>query len=185
MFCIKCGLKQKQGAGFCTGCGTQLQGGQQQPQQQVAVQQNTMGPMRNRNLGMMVLLTIVTFGIYNLYWYCSVQNQIHLRTGKGFSGVGHFFMSIVTLGIYVIYWYFVVSGRIKLLGGKNRGATYGLIYLVTFILGSILMYWDCDMFDGGTCGLVCYIGYAVLGVGGILVMLLVQRDINKISATNT
>lgn len=87
--------------------------------------------MQKRNILTMVLLYLFTFGIYPLYWYCSFQNQINKKTGKGFTGVGHFFMSIITFGIYPLYWSYAVGGRIKSLGGKDNG----ILYLILTLFG--------------------------------------------------
>ncbi len=93
--------------------------------------------MKKRNIITMVLLLLFTFGIYGIYWYCSFQNQIKKATGKGFSGVGHFFMTIITFGIYNLYWSYVVGGRIKELGGKDNG----IIYLVLTLFGLSIVAW--------------------------------------------
>ncbi len=91
--------------------------------------------MKKRNILVMILLMIVTCGIYGIYWYCSFQNQLKKETGMGFTGVGHFFMSIVTLGIYELYWSYAVGKRLKALGGKNDGVIYLILSL--FCLGGI------------------------------------------------
>ena len=93
--------------------------------------------MKKRNIVVMVLLLVFTFGIYGLYWYCSFQNQLKKTTGKGFGGVGHFFMSIITFGIYPLYWSYAVGGRIKQLGGKDNG----LIYLLLTLFGFSIVAW--------------------------------------------
>ena len=87
--------------------------------------------MTKRNLGLMIVLSIVTFGIYGLWWYCSVQNQLREKIGRGFGGLGHLVVTIVTFGIYSIYWFFVVGGRLREAGAqKDNGILYGVLSLV-------------------------------------------------------
>lgn len=87
--------------------------------------------MKKRNLGVMVLGYLFTFGIYPLYWYCSFQNQLKKETGLGFGGFMHLVMSLITLGIYPLYWSYAVGKRIEKLGGKDNG----IIYLILTIFG--------------------------------------------------
>ncbi len=88
--------------------------------------------MRQRSIGMMILLTIVTLGIYALYWYISFQMELKQQTGEGFGGLGHFLMSIITFGIYTIYWYYKVGERLEKQGGPNNGILYLILVLVGF-----------------------------------------------------
>ena len=99
--------------------------------------------MTRRNLGIMVVLTIITFGIYYLYWYCSVQNQLRMKTGRGFGGLGHLLMLFIPFVnfVYMIYWMCVVSPRIAEAGGANRGALPVLCILIPFVGSLIFMLW--------------------------------------------
>ena len=96
--------------------------------------------MKQRSIVTMILLTIVTLGIYMIYWSCSFQGQLKEKTGEGFGSVGHFFMCIVTLGIYSIYWQFAAGKRLAKLGADNRGVIYlilcfvGLSWLNPFLM---------------------------------------------------
>lgn len=89
----------------------------------------------------MILLSIVTCGIYDLYWYCSFQNQLKKETGMGFTGVGHFFISIITCGIYtVFFWPHAVGKRLAALGGKNDGVLYLILSIFgLFVVACLLM----------------------------------------------
>ena len=87
--------------------------------------------MKQRSIGVMILLTLVTFGIYSIYWNCSFQNQLKKETGLGFTGVGHFFMCIFTLGIYSIYWQYAAGKRLQKLGAEDQS----ILYLVLGLIG--------------------------------------------------
>ena len=88
--------------------------------------------MKKRNIGAMIILSILTLGIYVVYWQCSFQNQLKKRTGLGFSGVGHFFMSLITFGIYPLYWQYAVGKRLEKLGAEDKSILYLIIALVGF-----------------------------------------------------
>lgn len=87
--------------------------------------------MKKRSIGVMILLALVTFGIYPVYWQCSFQNQLKKETGLGFTGVGHFFMTIFTFGIYGIYWQYAAGKRLQNLGAEDKS----ILYLVLGLIG--------------------------------------------------
>ena len=88
--------------------------------------------MKKRSIGVMILLSIVTLGIYTIYWQCSFQNQLKKVTGKGFGGFGHFVMCLVTFGIYSIYWNFAAGKRLVAAGAKSD---YAFMYLILCLIG--------------------------------------------------
>ena len=61
-----------------------------------------------------------------------IPNQLKNQTGKGFGGVGHFFMCIITFGIYSLYWQYAASKRVAMLGGKDNGVLYLVLALFGF-----------------------------------------------------
>lgn len=92
--------------------------------------------MKKRNIPVMIILSIFTLGIYQLYWYCSFQNQLYKTTGKGFSGAGHLFMTIITLGIYNIYWQYAAGKRLAMLGAEDNSTMY--LVLAFLALASLI-----------------------------------------------
>lgn len=89
--------------------------------------------MKKRSIGVMILLSIITFGIYTIYWQCSFQNQLKKVTGKGFGGFGHFLMCLVTFGIYPLYWNYAAGKRLSAAGAKeDRAVLYLILSLVGF-----------------------------------------------------
>jgi len=96
--------------------------------------------MKKRSIGIMILLLIVTAGIYGIYWTCSFQSQLKEKTGEGFGGVGHFFMTLITFGIYSIYWQFAAGKRLAKLGAEDRSVLYlifcfiGISFLNPFLM---------------------------------------------------
>ena len=86
--------------------------------------------MKKRSIGVMILLCIVTLGIYGVYWNCSFQNQLKKKTNLGFTGVGHFFMCIFTLGIYSLYWQYAAGKRLAKLGAEDHSVLYLVLALL-------------------------------------------------------
>ena len=85
--------------------------------------------MKKRSVGLMILFTIITGGIYILYWNVSTQNRFHKALGMGFGGVGHFFMNFVPF--YSLYWQYACGKRIIAAGGNG----HPVLYLVFCFIG--------------------------------------------------
>ena len=88
--------------------------------------------MKQRGIGMMILLSIITLGIYTIYWQCSFQGQLKEKTGDGFGPIGHFLMCIVTFGIYSIYWSYAAGKRLAKLNAGDNSILYLVLTLVGF-----------------------------------------------------
>ena len=82
--------------------------------------------MKKRNLLFMVLMYLITFGIYPLYWYIKFQMELKSKTKKGFGGLGHFLVTILTFGIYAIVWQYKAGKRLAMQGASDMS----IIYLV-------------------------------------------------------
>ncbi|MDR3012286.1 MAG: DUF4234 domain-containing protein [Chitinispirillales bacterium] len=88
--------------------------------------------MKNRSIVMMVVLYIVTLGIYGLYWTCSFQNQLKEKTDEGFTWLGHLVLIFVTFGIYFIYWQYAAGKRLAKLGSTDNSVLY-LVFCFVFL----------------------------------------------------
>ena len=95
--------------------------------------------MKERNIAVCIILSIVTCGIYGLYWmYCLVEESNEM-TGNpdGTGGVAVILLSIITCNIYLIYWMYTVGKRLEDLNvqeGKASG-NYGILFLVLEFFG--------------------------------------------------
>lgn len=95
--------------------------------------------MKKRSIGVMILLYIITFGIYPLYWYITFQSQLKAKTGEGFGGLGHFIVSIFTFGIYGIYWQYAAGKRLAKLGASDNSILYLILGIFVGFLNPFLM----------------------------------------------
>jgi hypothetical protein len=74
---------------------------------------------KQRSIGLAIVFTILTFGIYGIYWYISLTNEVsRLSNEPNFSGAKAFLLSIITCGIYSFFWVYQL--------GKNIAKAQGL-----------------------------------------------------------
>ena len=139
--------------------------------------------LTRRQVSTMIILSIVTFGIYYLFWYCSVQNQIRYKTGLGFGGFGHLMATIFSFGLYAIYWHFVITQRIGAAGGENKRSRYGILYLVIMVINFVVQIATSSADDGLRFGLMGAAMVAILVIS-FYIMAQIQTDINNIGQQN-
>lgn len=73
----------------------------------------------NRRLWKLILFTIPTFGIYNIYfWFRFTQdlNQMNQKEKRIKNYILVWFLSIITLGIYRWVWLFYIEDRLQMTG---------------------------------------------------------------------
>lgn len=84
--------------------------------------------MEKRNEALVVIFSIITLGIYYLYWVAKVQEDLKRRTHLGFGGVGTALCHFVPF--YWLYYSFALGRRLELLSGKDRAVLY---FVLTFL----------------------------------------------------
>lgn len=79
--------------------------------------------MKNRNIAVAIILSIITCGLYDIYWFICLTNDSNQMsdTDKTASGGVAFILSIITCGIYGLYWAYKL--------GKKVGDS-GILYLL-------------------------------------------------------
>ncbi len=103
--------------------------------------------MKQRNIAVSVILSIVTCGIYALYWFVQITNDVNtLATPeKKTSGGTALLLHIVTCGIYGIYWAYrmgeLLDSAQTARGGaaQNRAVLYLILAIVCAPIAWILM----------------------------------------------
>ncbi len=98
--------------------------------------------MEKRNIATLIILSIVTCGIYALYWFVVTTNDIENALGSKSdgackSGGAALLLSIVTCGIYTFYWYYKEAERIETLNSERglRSSTEGWVYILLCFFG--------------------------------------------------
>ena len=111
--------------------------------------------LRERSIAVSIILTIVTCGIYGIYWFIVMTDDaVKASNGKEYqtSGGVAFLLSIVTCGIYSLYWYYKMGKKLYTAGQRSGK----------------------DISDNG----VLYILLGLFGLG-IVNYALIQNDLNK------
>lgn len=100
--------------------------------------------MRYRGIGISIVLTIITCGIYGLYWLICLNDDIADYTGSyGTTGGIVVVFTILTCGIYSIYWSYKMGEKLDI-ARAARGIPTGslsILYLVLSIFGLSIVNW--------------------------------------------
>lgn len=98
--------------------------------------------MKKRSIASLIILSIITCGIYALYWFVvttdDIENALGSKSdGSCKSGGLALLLSIVTCGIYTFYWYYKEAERIDVLNKERglRGSTEGWVYILLCLFG--------------------------------------------------
>lgn len=102
--------------------------------------------MKQRNIGLCILFSIITCGIYGYYWfYCLVDDCNTASNDQGTMSAGvSLLLNIVTCGIYGWYWCYKAGEQLnnaKTARGMVADNSAGIIYLVLAILGLQIISW--------------------------------------------
>ena len=102
--------------------------------------------MEKRNIAVSIILTIVTCGIYGIYWFIMLTDETNKFTDnpqQETSGGVAFLLTLVTCGIYGIYWAYKQGEKLdnaSVKSGMTNGSR-GILYLVLSLVGfSIVAY---------------------------------------------
>lgn len=92
--------------------------------------------MKNRSIPLSIILSIVTCGIYSLYWFVVLTDDMNYASGRDqdTSGALSLVLTIVTCGIYGIYWAYKMGEKVDVIRGGGSQNT-NLIYLLLEVFG--------------------------------------------------
>lgn len=102
--------------------------------------------IKERNIALCIVLTIVTCGIYGIYWFICMVDELNAAAGEqeATSGIVVFLLGLVTCSIYLFYWYFKAGekvSRAKEMRAMPSDSNTGILYLLLAIFGlSIVNY---------------------------------------------
>ena len=145
--CLKCGVATGTGDSFCQNCGAAVNPGQAVCLNcGVAINQNqnqnqkTVNPMaaniKPRSIVTAIILSIVTCGIYNIYWFICLTNELNILSGhdNDTSGGISYLLGLVTCGIYYYFWAYKMGQKRDELAGTPNGSS-SILYLVLALVG--------------------------------------------------
>lgn len=100
--------------------------------------------IKQRNIAVCIILSIVTCGIYGLYWLACLNNDTNTASNTfGTSGGMVVLLTIVTCNIYGIYWAFKQGEKIDA-AKASRGipsSNSGILYLILSLFGLGIVGW--------------------------------------------
>ncbi|MCQ2751792.1 MAG: DUF4234 domain-containing protein [Coriobacteriales bacterium] len=107
---------------------------------------------KNRSIVLCIVFSIITCGIYELYWIYKLAQETNIITNHTQdTGPGMvLLLGIVTCGIYLIYWAYKTGEKFNTYSKQiqvSSNDNYGILYLILMI-GSYL--------TGGICMLICF-----------------------------
>ena len=97
--------------------------------------------IEKRGIALAIVLSIITCGIYGIYWLYKLNDEVSTLAGvEGYTSGGKVIVfTIITCGIYGIYWNYKMGERVDMIKGE-KGST-GILYLVLSLFGlSIVNY---------------------------------------------
>lgn len=97
--------------------------------------------VNQKNIVVSLILSIVTCGIYGLYWIVKVtDDSIALSEEKGTQGITVLFLTIITIGIYGIFWAYAINKRLNKIEQKKEitSKNHGILYIIFYILGVVI-----------------------------------------------
>lgn len=94
-----------------------------------------------RNIALCVVFSIITCGIYGIYWMIVMNDEVNALSGEQGATTGGmvFLFSLITCGIYSLYWLYKMGERCDRM--QNKQGSSSLLYLILGIFGfSIISY---------------------------------------------
>ena len=102
-----------------------------------------MNGIKKRSVGVAIILTLITCGVYGIYWQICLVNDTNVASHdpNAKSGGMVFLLSLITCGIYWLFWIYKAGEKIdsakteKGLPSTNRGIIF--VILSIFMLGIV------------------------------------------------
>ena len=100
--------------------------------------------VKERNIVVCILLSIITCGIYGIYWFITLTDDVsRANSNPNFTGVKSFIFTLITCGIYSFYWNYKIGKEMYEANQKAgiSSSDNSAIYLILSIFGfSIITY---------------------------------------------
>ena len=96
--------------------------------------------MTKRSIPLAIVFTIITAGIYGIYWLYQLTEEAHAAAGERTTASGGMVIvfTLVTCGIYSLYWLYKM-GETIIMAKQRRAMTVDtnlpIIYLVLALFG--------------------------------------------------
>ncbi|WP_081846629.1 DUF4234 domain-containing protein [Butyrivibrio sp. AE3004] len=89
-----------------------------------------------RSIALAIILSIVTCGIYNIYWFIVLTDETNVLCNRQHetSGVLAFLLTIVTCGIYGWFWAYKLGEKVDQIRGE-QSASNSILFIILQIIG--------------------------------------------------
>ena len=150
-YCPKCGQPYYGNPASCPSCGASLfmqNMGQQVQNVGQSFQNGDFGRyfppsgtgVPYRNIGLYVVLSILTCGIFGIYWFICLVNDLNVASDQttDTNGITVFLLNLVTCGIYGLYWMYKAGDKVSVIKrktGEPDSGNSGILYLVLALFG--------------------------------------------------
>ena len=97
--------------------------------------------MQKRSIALAIILSVVTCGIYGIYWFIMLTDEMNYASGNqnDTSGLMAFLLSLVTCSIYSYYWAYKMGEKADIVERSN--GSKGILFLILSIFGlGIIVY---------------------------------------------
>lgn len=96
--------------------------------------------MKPRNIGIAILLSVITCGLYGLYWFVCLTDDANILSGRtaDTSGGVALLLTIVTCNIYELFWAYKMGekiGEAQMRRGLPADQNNRILYLLLSIFG--------------------------------------------------
>ena len=133
-YCKICSSSMSDEAEFCPNCGNRVESGFEPEKKEGFIVEN-IGGVKKRNIWAVILLIVITCGIYSFYWNVKINDEtLELANEKGSSGIMVLLLTVLTCGLYSYYWYYKMGNCVDKIRFGNKGYS-GIIYIVLCAVG--------------------------------------------------
>ena len=95
--------------------------------------------IERKSIGICILLSIVTCGIYSIIWFISLTDDANSlsRERSSASGGMSFLLTLVTCGIYGYFWSYKLGDKLdaKRYENKECSGSFGILFLLLYVFG--------------------------------------------------
>jgi hypothetical protein len=132
-YCKHCGAAMSDDASFCSSCGRAVENSAELVEKEIVSFQR--GNINERSIAVAIVLSIITCGLYSIYWMIKINNEaLALSRENGPSGGLVILLNIITCGIYGYFWAYKMGVCTDKIKGTSNGNT-GILYVVLAFLG--------------------------------------------------
>ncbi len=95
--------------------------------------------MDNKKIVIKVLLSVFTFGIYEIFWLVSLENEFAIISGRKKIGIKFLLLIIITLGVYKWFWISRIGRELESKGHENISSLYILLDILGLSLVNMIL----------------------------------------------